>query len=468
MSDAAGHGRSVFVMAYAFPPASPIGTFRTLRLVKRLSAEGWATSVLTVTPGTYEPQMPVDEALLKQVPASCTVLHAPVVRPFSTLARVAGTMRRGRAARAAGDAGGQASEVRGAGSSRPALFRRLYSAAAETTCIPDKANGWILPAVAAGLAHVVRRRPDALYSSAPPWSGQVAALLVARATGLPWIADFRDPWARAPWREDQPERIRRASVRLERRVIARADAILFATQTNRNEYVAAYGSAIAAKCHVVPNGCDPAEFVDLRTEPESDRFVLLHAGSLYGARNPTRLFSAIATAIRSGAIDRTRFRLRLIGATAASMDGPSAAVALGLDDVVEFAPRMPRHEILRAMASASCLLVLQPGTTVSVPGKLYEYLAIGRPILSLSEEGETSDLVRASGLGLAVAPHDEPAIVEALTRLVCEGHQGRARAPRHLYDGEVAAGQAVDIIARTAAAGRRAGAQASTALGVPK
>lgn len=467
MSDVTGHGRSVFVMAYAFPPASPIGTFRTLRLVKRLSAEGWTPSVLSVTPGTYEPQMPIDEALLKQVPANCTVLHAPVVRPFSGLARVAGKMRRG-PARGAGRGGMQGPEAGGRASATPGLLSRLRSAAAEATCIPDKANGWILPAVAVGLAHVLRRRPDALYSSAPPWSGQVAALLLARATGLPWIADFRDPWARAPWREDQPERIRRASVRLERRVIARADAILFATQTNRNEYVAEYGSAVAAKCHVVPNGCDPAEFVDLRTEPEPDRFVLLHAGSLYGARNPTTLFGAIATAIRSGALDRARFRFRLIGATAASMDGPSAAAALGLGDVVEFSPRMPRQEILREMASASCLLVLQPGTTVSVPGKLYEYLAIGRPILSLSEEGETSDLVRASGLGVAVAPHDEPAIVEALTRLVSAGHQVRARPPRHLYDGDVAAGQAVGIIARTAASGRRAGAQANTALGVPK
>jgi hypothetical protein len=98
------------------------------------------------------------------------------------------------------------------------------------------------------------------------------------------------------------------------------------------------------------------------------------------------------------------------------------------------------------MAAASCLLALQPGTTVSVPGKLYEYLAIGRPILAIAEEGETADLVRASGLGKAVLPHDEAAIEDALVELMNESIRDVRRPSPHLYDGNLAADYAITLI----------------------
>lgn len=442
--------RRVLAVAYAFPPAAPIGTMRTLRLVKRLEAEGWATTVLTVTPDSYPPDMPFDAELLSRVPTNVEVISARVFRP---LAKVSGTLRRDPASKRTHASfrpvptGGSAAPSL---SLRPSLVRRVYTTLDELTSIPDKEIGWLAPAVAKGLLSIIRRRPAVLYSSAPPWSGQLVALALARISGLPWVADFRDPWARAPWRETQAARIRRAAVTLERRVVNRADAILFATRTNRDEYAAHYGPDLARKFQVVCNGCDPQEFVDLKGAESSGRFVLLHAGSLYGARTPVPLFSAIALALQSGAISREHFCFRLIGSTNA--DFPLAASALGLDGVVEFLPRMPRQKILNEMASASCLVVLQPGTTVSVPGKLYEYLAVGRPILALSEEGETSDLVRESGIGIAVAPQDEAAIEAALRHLVASQQCRVQRPPPRLYDGNVTAGEAVAIIDRVAQA----------------
>jgi glycosyltransferase involved in cell wall biosynthesis len=441
--------RHVMVMAYAFAPASPIGTMRTLRLVRRLHAEGWKATVLTVVPETYESDVPIDHALMRQVPAGCTLLHARVLRPVEAVTGLLRGMRRGGTSKPTIPSFGDQAIPR-----PPSLSRRVVAALDELTCIPDKSNGWIVPAVIQGVLAVVRHRPALLYSSSPPWSGQVAALVVAKATGLPWVADFRDPWARAPWRESQPERIRRAAVALERRVVARADAILFATQTNRDEYVNHYGAQIAGKCHVVRNGCDPDEFAHVESASKNDAFVLLHAGSLYGARTPVPLFRAIAAALQRGVIDRAKFKLRFIGALAGNSDFPSAAAGLDIQDVVEFLPRMPRERIVYEMAQASCLLVLQPGTTVSIPGKVYEYLAVGRPILSLSEEGETSNLVRESGLGLAVAADDEAAIERALVRLFMNRHQPVQRPPAHLYDGNVTAGDAVAVIEQVAGAAR--------------
>jgi glycosyltransferase involved in cell wall biosynthesis len=108
---------------------------------------------------------------------------------------------------------------------------------------------------------------------------------------------------------------------------------------------------------------------------------------------------------------------------------------------------MKRQDVISAMASASCLLVLQPGTTVSIPGKLYEYLAIGRPILSLSEEGELSDLVRRSGIGVAVNANDPSAIEAGLRQVIALARTADLRrVDPQLFDGHRHAEQAVGII----------------------
>jgi glycosyltransferase involved in cell wall biosynthesis len=445
--DLRGGGRRVLVVAWAFPPAAPIGTFRTLRFTRQLIAEGWTATVLSAAPGTYLPSTPVDQALLRRVPTQVTVVHAPVLRGVGT-PRNGGRATPGTRPAPSGDT--TLPQVR----ARFRVLRKLRAFVGELKATPDREVGWVVPAVLKGLLTLRRQPAAALYSSAPPWSGHLVALALARATGLPWIADFRDPWARQPWREARSRSVRNILAVLERWVVKRAEAVLFATRTNRDEYAGFYGPAIAAKFHVIPNGCEPEEFAGIRGEPPTDRFVMVHAGSLYGARTPVPLFRAIASAIRSGAIDPRRFRLRLIGVAS---DGHNplrgAAVALGLEDVVEFVPRLNREETLREMAEASCLLVLQPGTTMSIPGKLYEYLAVGRPILALTEEGETADLVRASGMGVSVLPEDEPGIEAALDRLVA-GRSGRpvARVPVHLYDGNIAARQAIAVMADVIAA----------------
>jgi glycosyltransferase involved in cell wall biosynthesis len=141
-------------------------------------------------------------------------------------------------------------------------------------------------------------------------------------------------------------------------------------------------------------------------------------------------------------------------------DLPAAAASLGLDQVVEFVPRLPRAETLREMSEASCLLILQPGTTVAVPGKLYEYLAVGRPILALTEEGETADLVRESGLGAVVPPSDESAIEAALLDLLSAGPNQRPRRPSPgLYDGNLSADHAIAVMERSVTSRARASAR---------
>jgi glycosyltransferase involved in cell wall biosynthesis len=283
---------------------------------------------------------------------------------------------------------------------------------------------------------------------------------VAALLSRPWVADFRDPWARAPWREDRFAFEKGAWQVLERRVVTRADATVFVTHTNCEEFAKHYGTAIASRFHVAPNGCDVNEFDGLvRRPPVADApFVLVHAGSLYGARDPRPLLRALHAAIQSGAIQADRFRLRFIGRV--GVPGLRDAVReCGLERVVEFVSHMPRQAALQEMVNASALLIVQPVTTVSVPAKLYEYMAARRPVLALAEPGgETAQVVTRSGAGIVVPSHDDHAIMEALIAMTTQSQPLTQVSPSE-YDGEHRAVQLgrllFDVVAAASADGAR-------------
>jgi glycosyltransferase involved in cell wall biosynthesis len=245
---------------------------------------------------------------------------------------------------------------------------------------------------------------------------------------------------------------------LERGVVRRADRIVFVSRANRDEFARYYGPDIAAKFHVVPNGCDPDEFAGMADgETSLDPFVLLHAGTLYAGRAPEPLLRALAAGLREGVITREGFRLRFLGVSA--MPNSSLELLcdeLGLQGMVEFVPRMPREHSLRAIAGASGLLVLQPGHAVAVPAKLYEYMAARRPIFAIAE-GETADLVRGSGAGVVAGSNDPAVILTALREFLAFARSGRLTTPVELFDGRRRAAEIGALVESVASPGGTAG-----------
>ena len=440
----------ILVVAYDFPPHAAIGTMRTLRVVRLLSAMGWDVTVLTSDPARFRPSTPSDPALLTQVPGDVTVLRAGPLRLADGVLRPFRRSRPSDAPRPNG-ANGPSPTSTSSGGAGGAL-KGVKSVVDAALSIPDREAGWMLPALWAGLRHRFRSGPpDVIYSSAPPWTGQLVAYGLKILFRRPWVADFRDPWSRAPWRGDRFRFAIRAAAFLERRVVNRTDRIVFVAEGNRDDFAAHYGPRTAAKFQLVPNGCDPAEF-DALERPAiagATGHVMLHAGSLYAGRTPLPVLKAVAQAIDRGLLDRSRFRLRFLG-TSLVPDLAEACRGLRIDDVVEFLPRVPRHEGLKAMLSATSLLLLQPGHTVSVPGKVYEYLAAGRPIFALAE-GETAEVVRRSGIGISVTSEDESSIVDGLLRVVQMSQGAVPAPPRHMYDGNLGAA-AIEQVLRQAVA----------------
>ena len=415
---------------------------RTLRLVRHLATSRWNVAVVTVAPEGFRSGTVLDTALLDRVPSATTIVRAVPLRPFE---RLTAAMKQ---AKAHPTAPGQQTRMATAAvkASRWSTVRKAFSAA---LALPDRENSWLLPAVWAAHRRFKNEPPDVVYSSGPPFTAHLVGFALARLFGRPWVADFRDPWARAPWREDRFEFERRAWSIFERWVVRSAQAVVFVTDTNRRDFARQY-PAEASRFFLVPNGCDSQDFAGLVARPQrrADHFVLLHAGSLYGARNPASLLRALAAAIAKGRIDGSRFTLRFIGRLGLQgVDLPGVARSLGLEAAVEFTSHLPRRDCLQEMLDASALLIVQPVTTVSIPAKLYEYMAAGRPILALAEPGgETSELVRRSGAGCAVLADDEAAIEEALVSIVHLAREGFTPVDPRTYDGEVRAAELRDIL----------------------
>jgi len=224
-------------------------------------------------------------------------------------------------------------------------------------------------------------------------------------------------------------RIERA---LERIVVSRANAVLCVTDQHRNVLRQAYPRLPFNKFVTIPNGYDESEWDALEGESKrgrpvrKDKFVITYAGTFYQKRNPMPLFLALRALCDSGEIDRERVRVDLIGwcNVAGGRCVKEMASEYGLGECVHIVGPLSRREALRRVAHSDLLLLLAEDLTLQVPGKAYEYLRSGRPILALTSEGALSDLLRRTGGAWVVDPNDESRIADAVLQTYRDWEDG--------------------------------------------
>ncbi|MCO8122494.1 glycosyltransferase [Stieleria sp. TO1_6] len=260
----------------------------------------------------------------------------------------------------------------------------------------------------------------------------VAGGIVA-ATRLPWVADFRDPWvgnAFRPGRNDDTWAGRKHR-RLESEVYENADVVIFNTPRAMEDAVSRAGERLANKSIVIPNGFDPALFETQAADVTEDRakkmpLTLVHPGGFYGKRNVDGLLQALGKMKRNGQLSERDLRLELIGADRPGRVREKEQIAkLQLEGIVNLSPPVPHEECIARISQANVLLLVQTEAPLCVPGKLYEYIAIGKPVLTISTEGSTSDLVNAECLGPCVDPDDAVGLEMAVRELLDQHHAGQ-------------------------------------------
>jgi glycosyltransferase involved in cell wall biosynthesis len=410
--------RALFI-AYHYPPSRTAGTFRTVRFENHLRRAGWGVSVVTVAvPGGA----PVDGPEVYR--ARELDLLGAVLKPLN---RLRGLRRR----RAAGGGGAASSGDKARRPARPGAWQRAKDRVSLLLTFPDSSVGWVPGAIRAGRRAVRRDGASVLYTSGPPHSVHLAGWALKALTGRPWAADFRDPWARKPWlaaHEREGWRAR-ALARLERRVVRAADRVILNTDRMRDDFARAYPELDGDRFLSIPNGYDPALFEGLARRREAGPMRIIHAGTLYRKRDPGVLLDAVRALLDAGDLAEDEIELRFLGSVSAEVPFEARIRDLGLEKVVAVLPSVPHRECLQALYDADVLLIVQPETETQVPGKLYEYLYVGHPILALTHDGATADLVRRAAAGEVADPDRPEQVADAVRALHAAHKAGRPAAP---------------------------------------
>ncbi len=302
--------------------------------------------------------------------------------------------------------------------------RAIWRVAPKLRDYPDPARVWIRPATRASLEAANAESPAALISFAQPWSDHLVGLRVHRATRLPWVAHFSDPWADSPY---ATPRQRSIWGRMEADVIRAASAVVFVTEQTADLVMKKYPEVWRRKVAIVPHGFVPhaAESPSPQSLNGTRPMKLVYTGRFYrGLRTPLALFEAIATLNR---------RSPLAGQIEVSLTGPDVgdyardAVRLGLGRLLKFHGRVSAPMAGEAAAGADALLVIDAPTdsaSVFLPSKLVDYLAFRKPILGLTPaRGATADLLNRLHFPV-VPPDDVPAIAAAVEGLLTRFREG--------------------------------------------
>ena len=416
------------MLAFLFPPTAAAGSFRTLRFVKYLPEFGW--DPLVVTTHTRFTDYSEDEKLAGQIPAGTIVERTNVWNIeeslFGGIRRLRGLESSTIAATslASTESSSTPHNGQGIGSGIGQWLRQLRDRIFFT---PDYGIAWSSFAIRAAKSLIKRHQVSVLYSTGPPHSTHIIARRLKRMTGLPWVADFRDPWARKPWaKESRPVGEKRMEDRLEARCVRTADRVILNTDAVAGDFLRTYPDQAQEKFVVIPNGFDPGllELVqesrraagDVRQRP----FRICHPGSLYAKRDPRPFLHAL----KRVANGQGNVQFEQIGHVDPSMQLDEFVRHHELQDCVRVDGMLGHDATLRRMAEADAFLVVQTGFPTQVPGKLYEMIPFGKPIMALAEEGQTADLIDRYGLGAVADPGNIDRITDSL-RLIVEGRRIR-------------------------------------------
>lgn len=402
--------RFVF-LAHAFPPVGGSGSNRALAFTRYLGQYGWRPIV--VTPGV-EWASPRDDGLLGELPPRVAIVRT---RSWEALPGGADSAGAGESPRGAGPRGA-ARRLAGL-----TALEGLKGALGHAARFPDAHRGWTPFAVSAGLRAIHDGRAELIYSTAGPYTSHLVGLILHRLTRAPWVAELRDGWLR--WNQaifpDYPRWRGPLEGRLESAVVHEAGRLLLVTESMAAAFRQQYPMLPRDHFGVVPNGFDPEQYVDLPpVVADPARFRIVHAGALYFGRSADAFLQALARLVAEQPRFAEMAELVLIG----TLDqGAHAELARGLaapelNNRVVFSGYHDHRSTLAALRSADLLLLLvntTPGAAAAVPGKLYEYLAVGRPILAVAPPGsEAAAIVARARAGWVAPAHDVGAILAQL------------------------------------------------------
>ena len=393
--------KRVLVITYYWPPSGGSGVQRWVKFAKYLPSEGWQ-------PVIYTPENPeliaVDKTLGSEIPPEAEIVRTKIVEPYNAYRMLMGkdssidikTFTQDTAS--GGETGASGGEVNPINAQKKSFKQKISLFIRGNFFIPDPRVMWVGPSVRF-LKKYLREHPvDAIVTTGPPQSMHLIGLKLSGATGIPWVADFRDPWTKmfyfkhlglCSWAEKKHHE-------LERRVLDGATRVVAVSPLVKEDFEKMTGTPV----ELITNGFDESDFSE---EIVPDGFFnITHTGLFAADGNPETLWKVLADKCAEDSSFRDALRLRLVGKTDSAITESIRQAGLG-DNLVDLGYRDHRTAV-REQKNASLLILplrKEPEYRAVLPGKLFEYLASRRPILGIGQtDGAMARIIGDTGSGV--------------------------------------------------------------------
>ena len=412
--------RRVLIITYYWPPSGGSGVQRWVKFSKYLPQTGWQ-------PVIYTPSNPeltaVDATLEEDVPEDAEIIRRPIFEPYGIyrkLLRLFGKGGNGAESKKAG-------EVNPINAQKKSLGQRLSLWIRGNFFIPDPRCFWVRPSVAFLKKYLEEHPVDVIVSTGPPHSMHLIARRLSLSTGIPWVADFRDPWTRMFYFKHLPLTTlsRRKHRRLEKQVLDDATVVVAVSPLVQDEFK----SMTSTPVELITNGFDEEDFETadeqmraLDEEPgEENRetFNIVHTGLFASDGNPLNLWSVLGELCEEDSEFRQKLRITLAGKTDTQII--ESIKAAGLSEALRDKGYVSHEKAVRSQCAASVLILplrQEPEYRATLPGKLFEYLASRRPVVGVGQtDGAMARILSESGAGATFEWEDRDGLKAEILRL---------------------------------------------------
>ncbi len=394
--------RRVLVIAYYFPPMGLSGVQRTLKFVKYLPQYGWQPTVLTVEPGGYFAH---DDSLLKELEGKdVQIVRTPGAGPGKMFAK---------------------KETVKIPSERT---RKLFSRVSDTFFIPDNKIGWKKNAVAKAVELHKETPFDLIFATAPPFTDFLIGAEIKSLINRPLVFDYRDAWVEYPHKFYPTPLHKLRNILLERRALKASSYVVTTNRRVKELIIKRHGFLSYNDIEIIPQGFDPEDFAgDTKAGvvPKTKKMRITYAGVFWEDRVPDYFLQALHDLFEEQPLLRGRIEALFIGKF--RKENVKLVEKLKLNDAVKVIDYLPHGECVNNLVVSDVLWMIV-GDDVGSPGKTYEYIGAGKPILGCVPDGFLKQTILEAG-GKATSPSDVEGIKNAIEEFYREFETKKLRGP---------------------------------------
>lgn len=378
--------KKVLIITYYWPPSGGSGVQRWLKFVKYLPMFGYKPFVFTPENPAFAVQ---DNSLLKDIPSEAEIIRFPIWEPYELflgISRIFG-----------GRKVAKPTEFLG---TKKSFLHNVSVWVRGNLFIPDPRIFWVKPSVKFLNDFIIKNEIHTIITTGPPHSMHLIGLaLKEKNKALRWLADFRDPWSEWGLLDSLSviERVRNMHRKLELKVLQNADEVITITPFYMKRFEALSGR----KIQLLTNGFDEDDFTNL-VYKKSNNFLIRHIGIVNEKCNPRPFLNAVVELMRGNADFRSCVRIEFIGDVNHQIKD-YVHTSPELSTIVMFKGNIPHAELVAQYGESSLLVLILTGYRDAggyMPGKLFEYLATGLPILATGPTtGDASVLLNETQAG---------------------------------------------------------------------